>query len=705
MPENRSIEKFIKSFRIIYYLIWLAVFFVIGRIIQIQYFYGEIVDKGDIYRKEKIEAGRGSILAIDGRPLATSMPYYQIRMDCASIHDTVFSKDIGKLANNLSKLFKNKSAAAYKKELLQARRKGNRYKLIGNRSIDFLELEKLKNFPIFNLGQFRGGLIIIQKDSRTHPYGRLAYRTIGYTTEDGIGVGIEGSFDHILAGKPGLQTTMRQLGGEWIPVNGEPFTHAEDGADIRSTIDIDIQESAENALREQLSKSDLLEGGTAIVMEVGTGAIRAIANMKKMAHGKYDESYNYAIRDATEPGSTMKLASLINLIEDGYVTLDSPVDIDNGSWNYAGKLFTDSHRDERKTITVLEAFESSSNVGFARLVVDHYSNNESGYVSKLHNLKINEYFNLDIDGEGRALLYTPEDKMWSKLSLPMLGIGYGLLLTPLHTLTFYNAIANNGKMMKPYFVDSFEKNGKATTIFSPQIISGSICSKRTVKEVKKALRAVVENGTAKRYDDKRYQISGKTGTAQIATNGRYVDASGYRRHQASFAGFFPSDSPKYSCIVVIYSNKTRGNYYGGSWALPVFKAIADKIYVTHPKWETAIECSNIKPKDNPSIAAGLSKNIDILVKNIPMNDVENIKENQWVTINNNNNIITATEIDIEQNIVPNVLNMGLKDALYLLENEGYIVKIEGQGRVSEQKPEPGTHLHKKGSVTIKLSNK
>ncbi len=529
---------------------------VIGRIVQLQYFTKLDVSSDEIsFRIEEIEATRGSILACDGRSLSSSIPFYQIRMDCSAPNETVFNSNIEELSKALSKFFGDKSAAEYKSELTEARKKGKRYKSVGNRLVDYSELLIIKNFPIFNLGANRGGIISEQKNKRSNPYGKLAYRTIGFINSLGVGVGIEGSYDFYLKGIPGKQTVQRMLGGEWKPIDNENMIAPNDGFDVKTTLDIDIQEVAENALREQLALSDVFEGATAIVMEVKTGAIRAIANMKKNPNGQFDESYNYAIGQATEPGSTFKLATLVALIEDGYVTLDTPIDAGDGKWTYSTKTFTDVTHGGYGLINVQKAFEKSSNVAFAKLAVEYYANNEKKYVDRLNNMKLNEKFNLDIMGEGRAVIHSPGDPMWSKLTLPMMAMGYASLLTPLHTLTFYNAIANNGKMMKPYFVENLQKNGVIEKSFLPQELSGSICSKSTIEAVHKALRGVVEHGTAKAYNDPRYSISGKTGTAQIAFDGRYIDSQGYRKHQASFAGFFPSENPQFSAIVVLYTNK------------------------------------------------------------------------------------------------------------------------------------------------------
>ena len=705
MQDKNNVETIVTRFKWIYYGALLLALVVIFRIVSIQHDDNRVT-KDDIYDTQTIDAKRGSILATDGRPLAISVPSYQIRMDCVAPHDTVWKKEIGALCSSLSSLFRNKSASAYKTELEKARASKKRYYTVGNRNISYLEMKEVEKFPILRHGKFKGGLMLVPKNKRENPYGSLALRTIGYTNEVGEGVGIEKSFNYKLQGEPGKQYIMRQLGGKYIRVAGEDVTPAKDGYDIRTTIDIDIQEVAERAMREQLAKSNLLEGGTAIVMEVSTGAIRAIVNMKKMKNGKFDESYNYAIGEATEPGSTLKLATLISLIEDGYITLDTTTDGGNGEWYYNKVKFSDTRAGGYGKMTVQEAFGKSSNVCFAKLAIEHYgqsSDDERTFVSRITNMKIGEKFGLDIDGEGYSIIYTPDDtRMWSKVSLPMMAIGYGMLITPLHTVTFYNAIANGGKMMKPYFVECFEQDGDVKESFKPQVISGAICSKGTVNEVKKALRHVVEKGTAAKYNDPRYQFSGKTGTAQIATNGRYVDNDGYRRHQASFAGFFPSDKPQYSCIVVLYSAKTKANFYGGTWATPVFKQIADHIYTTHPEWNTPVKGRGVEPVDLPNIAGGMASEVKKSIDNLPVRSNTIVPKEGWITVDETAGAMNIRKMKIETGIIPNVMGLGLKDALYILENEGYTVSFEGHGRVMEQTPAPETEAGNECQVKLIL---
>lgn len=700
-----------KKLAVIYKIFVLVALCVIGRIIYVQFISPTEVSAVDIaYREETIEANRGDILACDGRPLATSVPYYQVRMDCTVSNKDTFNKYIDGLSSKLSGLFKNKSAAAYKKELVKARTAGKRYVKLGNRLVDYAELAEIKSFPILKLGANRGGIIVEQKYKRNNPYGRLAYRTIGFINSVGTGVGIEGSCDYYLKGTPGYQVVQRMLGGEWIPVNGTESLQPKDGYDIQTTIDIDIQEVAEKALKEQLSNSqNNIEGATALVMEVSTGAIRAIANMKRNGKGGFDESYNYAIGDATEPGSVFKLVTLVSLLEDGHVTLETPVDAGNGAWKHGGHTYTDTH--PIGLVTVQKAFEQSSNVAFAKLAVEHYGNNESAYSDRVQSMKIGERFNLDIQGEGRAVIYTPSDKeIWSKTTLSSMAIGYAALVTPLHTLTFYNAIANDGKMLKPYFIENYQYNGEIEKEFKPQEISGAICSKKTARLAKQALRGVVENGTGKVYVNSKYfPISGKTGTSRIAFGGREgYEKNGYRRYQASFCGFFPSDNPKYSAIVVLYSGPTRGNFYGATQAGPVFKKIAEYIYTTSPDWERVLDGTHNNCRDIPTISTGRTSEQQTIMAELDIRGGKNVNKfapQGWMAFERDSVSLTAKKHPVITDSLPDVVGMGLKDAIYLLENQGYRVTFSGHGRVVQQIPHAGSKVAAKSVINLQLAEK
>ena len=705
MDSSNGTNRIFLRFFIVY-----AVFLALGGIavfgiVKEQFLTKDKVTADDLYKQQVLKPVRGSILACDGSPLAVSIPVYGLRWDSMVVADSTYKKSADSLAQSLSRLFRDKTAEQYRAEMDIARMKKNRYARICPREVDFGELEDIQNFPIFRLGQFKGGLIVIKGSERVNPYGTLANRTVGSINTLGEGAGIEHTYDFRLRGKEGLQTVHRALGDEWLPVNGMPSVPAVDGEDIRSTIDVRIQEAAETELRNQLAMSDVFEGGTAIVMDVATGAVRGIANMYKRKDGTFDETYNYAFGHATEPGSTLKLATLTAMIEDGYITLDTEVDGGNGEWHYGGIRITDTHRGGYGKMTALQAFEKSSNIAFAKMVTGCYENDPAAYISRLHNMKLIEKLNLDIGGEAYAYILSPEDAAWSKSSLASLGYGYALTVTPMHILMFYNAIANGGKMMRPYFIEDFERDGIPTEISGSSTVSGSICSSGTLAAVRKALRGVVENGTAKVCNDPRYAIAGKTGTARVAVNGRYEDEQGNRRYQASFAGYFPADDPKYSCIVVLYTGPTKGNFYGATWAAPVFKRIADKIYASHPEWNPPLYAHGITPPDSPSIASGLSGNGGMPVDYMPMSVRPSVKGRGWIKVEGGGKDVmyAVTDLEIENGIVPDVSGMGLKDALYLLENEGYKVTFTGSGRVASQTPLAGTALERGQNVSLILN--
>jgi cell division protein FtsI (penicillin-binding protein 3) len=574
---------------------------------------------------------------------------------------------------------------------------------LGNRLVDYAELAEIKKFPILKLGANRGGLITEQKYRRNNPYGRLAYRTIGFINTVGVGVGIEGSCDYYLKGTPGHQVVHRMLGGEWIPVNGAESMLPKDGYDIQTTIDIDIQEVAEKALKEQLSKSENnIEGATALVMEVSTGAIRAIANMKRNGKGGFDESYNYAIGDATEPGSVFKLVTLVSLLEDGHVTLQTPVDAGNGAWKHGGHTYTDTH--PIGLVTVQKAFEQSSNVAFAKLAVKYYEGKESEFIDRLTNMKVGERFNLDISGEGRAVIHSPDEAIWSGPTLASMGIGYATLLTPLHTLTFYNAIANDGRMMKPYFIENYQQDGQIIKEFKPIEISGAICSKNTAREARRALRHVVEEGTAKALDNKHYKIAGKTGTSRMAFTGGGYERGGKRMYQASFAGMFPYENPRYTAIVVLYSSPMFGNFYGGSKAGPVFKKIADHIYANSSDWAPIMDGKQNGNKNNPNVNGGRNDEAKTALNTLGIKYIGAESTTGWSEFKTDSTSVKARTIYPTEDSLVNVVNMGLRDAVYLLENQGYKVSFNGYGKVIGQDPAAGSKIDKNSTVTLILQH-
>ncbi len=528
----------------------------------------------------------------------------------------------------------------------------------------------------------------------------MASRTIGVANEGGVALGIEGAYDNILKGKAGVTTMQRTVGNLWVDVNSAIQVEPEDGMDIITTLDVTLQDVAEKALREQLGKHEA-EHGTAVLMEVSTGDIKAIANLKRNSDGTYTEAFNYAIGEGTEPGSTFKLASLIALLEDGYVTLEDTINTGKGSIQYYDKMITDSKEGGYGKISIKEMFEFSSNVGVTDLITKHYKGKEKNFIDRLYAMNLNQPLGIPIKGEATPYIKYPGDKLWSGITLPMMSIGYEVTLTPLQILTFYNAIANGGKMVRPKFVHSIRQHGSIEKVFRTEVINPSICSKRTLSKVREALEGVVENGTARNLRNTRFKIAGKTGTAQIARG-----TSGYRNekgisHQASFVGYFPADKPKFSCIVVVNS-PSRSIYYGNLVAGPIFKEIADKVYATNPDWfpivnpkADLLELPESKNGFKPELERVLSK------LDIPYTDAAPSKI--WANTKRTENEVKLESKTLIANLVPNVLGMSLKDAVYLLENSGLRVSVTGRGAVRNQSITPGTHARKGDRITLEMS--
>lgn len=666
-----------KRLQVVYGIILTAAIVATLRIGYLQIFYIPDKEYGVKGRSEILEPTRGDILARDGSPIAVSSPRYHIRMDCTVSEDTTFQKGIDSLAMGVSAIFGDKSAARHKAEIIQARRDGNQYFRIGNRDISHDEMNLLKTFPIFRLGQNAGGLIIEKHDSRIYPYGKLARRTIGYVKDNDNSsgnnlIGIEGKFNHHLHGKEGHQSLRRTENGEYIPDLDKEIIYPEDGLDVRTTLDIALQDIADRALRNQIDTVSKAEGGCVIIMDVETGAIRAMVNLKRNKKGDLDEIYNYAIGQTSEPGSVFKLAALVTLIEDGKATLDTKIKGNRGIWSYNGRTFHDEYIRDNKEVSLLWGFMKSSNMVFRQLVCDNYTGHEDEYVDKLYSYKLCERFDFDIEGLGYSFIPTPGSANWSGTSLPTIAIGYNVNITPLNILTFYNAVANDGKVMKPYLVEALEKDGMPVKTFGPTVLNGKLCSQSTIDTVKRALRTVVTEGTGSAMRDAKCSVSGKTGTARILqnftdANGKhrsdYVTPDGYRQHQATFVGFFPSEKPKYSAIVVVYSKKMKGNMYGGSWAGPVFREIVDNICVLGPEWGERIEAGSELPE-------------------IPERHIDTGQFGDYT--------------------IPDVTGMGLTDALYLLENRGFKVAYSGEGLVSSQTPQAGETGTAGQTVVIKL---
>jgi cell division protein FtsI (penicillin-binding protein 3) len=656
-----------------------------------------------VFKTAEMPANRGDILAWDGRLLASSVPYYSIYMDTRSSGMTAetWSLGIGGLSEGLSRLIGVRSPGGWRSVITEARKRGDRYFLI-QKKVDYATLKKLKELPIFREGQFKGGLVAQPESRRILLNNELAARTIGYLNQstEGTQVGLEGSFNKDLAGKNGLVVKQRLTGGDWIIVNDGESVESKDGNDIVTTIDVDLQDVASSALETQLRKHNA-HHGCAVLMEVETGDIRAIANLESRGDGSFHETYNYAIAESTEPGSTFKLAALMAAIEDGVIDTGDIVDTGNGKIKFYNKIIRDTKEEGYGKLTVKQVFEKSSNVGTSIIINEHYKNNPKDFVTRLYAMKLNQQLDLQIKGEGEPLIRYPGDKYWSGLSLPMMSHGYEVQMTPLQILTFYNAVANDGKMMRPRFVTSILSNGSVVKNFGTEVIINSIASRNTVRKAKAMMEGVVEHGTATNLKNSNYKIAGKTGTAQIALNNR-----GYRQkvsYQASFVGYFPAENPLYSCIVVV-NGPSNGVYYGNIVAGSVFKEISDKVFAT--RFFRDYRAESKEDKDNkpaaPEAGNGLRSDINEVLGELDVRYKKTSKE-EWVATRESGDTIRLVGVGLKEGLVPDVRGMSLRDAVYLLENSGLRVRYSGKGRVLRQSPEHGARVYEGSVVSLDMN--
>jgi cell division protein FtsI (penicillin-binding protein 3) len=689
---------------LVYLIIGLLAVAIFVRILILQYVQqGKWADMSEkyVFKTAEMPANRGDILTSDDRLLASSVPYYTIYMDTRSsgMSSATWSDGINGLSAGLAQLLGERSASGWKSIITEARKKGDRYFLI-QRKVDYEKLKKLKQLPIFSEGQYRGGMVAQAENKRIMPGGELAARTIGYLNlgSEGNEVGIEGAFDKDLAGKNGVAVKQRLTGGDWITVEGPNSVESRDGNDVVTTLDLDLQDVASTALLNQLRKNHA-DHGCAVLMEVSTGNIKAIANLGLEDDGDYHESYNYAIGESTEPGSTFKLPSLMAAIEDGVIDTGDIVDTGNGIVKYYDHIIRDTK--EHGVITVKQVFEESSNVGTSKLIYEHYKNNPKDFVNRLYAMRLNKPLGIQLKGEGEPLIRYPGDKLWSGLTLPMMSHGYEVQLTPLQILTFYNAVANDGKMMRPLFVSAIMRNGSVIKSYDPEVIINSIASRSTIRKAKKMMEGVVENGTATNLKNPNYKIAGKTGTAQIAKE-KYGYRSGDRvSYSASFVGYFPAENPLYSCIVVVNS-PSNGVYFGNVVAGTVFKEISDKVYATRffriYKPETK---DNIKPS-TPDAGNGYRADINEVLKNLDIK-YRRTADDDWVVTRESGDTVSLSGLKMQPGLVPDVRGMSLRDAVYLLENNGLRVKISGKGKVLRQSPEHGARYNEETIVSLEMN--
>ncbi len=665
VEDNKNIILRIYIVAVVIFLMALAI---VVKITNIQWVEGDSLRKLAKERSIRnfvIPSNKGNIYSSDGSLLATSIPNYTIRFDAMAPDSKDFHKNIKPLSDSLAILFK-KPSSFFQLELTAARTNKNRFFLVA-RDLSYTEYMRIKSFPLFKLGIYKGGIIIDQKTIRKHPIGEIAQRTIGYEriTPEGLpdGKGIEWAFRKYLNGKDGKVLKQKIAKGQWKPIRDVNEVEPLDGYDVISTIDVYIQDIAHHSLLEQLEKYKA-DHGCVVVMETKTGQVKAISNLGKVAEGIYSETTNYAIAESHEPGSTYKLADLMTLLEDKKVDTSAVYNTNGGVVTYFGKKVVDSHEGGYGIISLAKGFEKSSNTVMVQAVYNNYKNNPSQFVNHLNAYGLNSRLGLPFQGEGKPYIPQPTDKTWSNLSLPWMAFGYGVSITPLQTLTYYNSVANNGEMVKPQFVSEIKEWNRTVVKFNKKVINPKVCSQETILKLKAVLENVVKRGTASKLYSKDFSMAGKTGTAQA----NYGTNGGADKHYiSSFVGYFPADVPKYSCIVVVHDpDASNNNYYGADVAGPVFKRIAQKIFTDSP---TRNEVKNLDKK-NPTQERNYS---DYYAKS-----------------------------QEKKNVIPNLKGMSGMDAVALLGNLKVKVKIIGVGKVKKQSINPGVAITS-ATIILELS--
>ncbi|MEL6863500.1 MAG: penicillin-binding protein [Bacteroidota bacterium] len=658
--------------------------------------------KEEYLRYVTISGERGNIMTEDGSLLATSLPFFEIWFDpnSTAMKAEDFENNVDSLAWCLATYVDNTyTPGGYRDHLLRLRESGARHVLI-KKGVSYAELKQIKKFPLFRKGKYRGGLIVERTPRRDRPFGLLAQRTIGYVRESAKPVGLEGYFDKVLGGQKGKRPMERVAKNTWIPVNDLTEIEPENGHDIITTIDINLQDIAEGALYKAI-KHHNAKKGTAVIMEVETGAIRAIANLGRLKDGQLWETYNYAIGEAVEPGSTYKLASIMAMLEDDYIRLDDSIDLEQGSHQFYEEIMLDAAYHQLDTTTIRHAFEISSNVGIAKLAEQFYAENAEQFIDRLKGMNLHLPVGIEIEGEAPPYIkeaYSEKDE-WSGITVPWMSIGYEVLITPLQMLTFFNAVANNGQMMKPYLVSEVQHFGKTVEKIKPTVVKKQIASTKTIRQVQDLLAGVVSNGTASKYQSSQYNFAGKTGTAQV--DYRKFKPRKNIKHRASFVGYFPAEAPVYSCIVMITEPKQNG-IYGSEVALPVFREIADRCYESKIMLHEALNRRpqpELKEYKMPVRNAGAYTDMEEILAFLDLKYEDNAT-GKWVVTSAQSDTLLLQNRSLQSNVVPNVVGMGLRDALYILENLGLQVVLNGAGKVVKQSLIPGTRV--KGQ-TIRLT--
>tara|TARA_B100001059_G_scaffold47337_1_gene40244 strand:- start:16 stop:2004 length:1989 start_codon:yes stop_codon:yes gene_type:complete len=662
MNNSNSLTRFHKSR--FYFLISFLVIFgfvLIGKLIHLQ-FYSNTEGLGiapeALVKNIVLEPSHGDIYAADGNILATSVTRYALYWDAVTPSLSLFNENKRTLADSIAVLT-SKTPTVVLDQLENARKQKSRYWPVV-KDVSYSTFKRFKSFPIFNKSAYKGGLIVEQEIKREHPLGKIAERSIGYEKLDKDGtyfrVGLEGAFSHYLRGDPGLRLKQKIANGQWKPISDSNEKEPTQGFDLKTTLDVNIQDIAHNALLGQLEKYQA-EHGTVVVMEVKSGAIKAIANLARTEEGKYFEKLNYAVGEAHEPGSTFKLMGMIAALEDKVISENTLIETGKGELTFYGKYkVKDSKKGGYGTITAAQAFEVSSNVGLVKIIHDNYKENPKQFVDRLYNMGLNKNLGLPIWGEGNPKIPYPTDADWDGLDLPWMAYGYGVSFTPLQILTFYNSIANNGEMVQPQFLTEIGNLGNVPhKVFTKQVLNPSICSKETLEKVQKMMFNVVDKkwGTGYRIKDSLLTMAGKTGTCQVdytTNNIQYI---------SSFVGYFPVEQPQYSCIVVIHRPDKSKGYYGSTVAAPVFKNIAKKIFNDIPQ-QFNLEASKITD----------------LIEYLKLQT--NIK-------------------------IPDLEGLSSQEAVEKLEALGLKVELKGTGSVKGQQPQAGSKIKNNQKVILELS--
>jgi cell division protein FtsI (penicillin-binding protein 3) len=671
---------------------------VIAKIIHIQFVEGEkwaAIGERMSFDYKRVKATRGNIYSDNGSLLATSLPFYRVAFDATIPSDRIFGNGVDSLAYYLSRYFKDKTKQGYERVLKDARASGKQYIILNKRRIDYQDKKFMSSLPIFREGRLRGGAIFEKVDVRYNPFSGLSRRTVGYINENDKGAGLEYTFNNQLAGQDGYAYYQKIAGGVWKPIFDANNVKAVNGLDLITTLDINLQDVAETALYKAMAQHDA-DDGLVVVMEVKTGEIKAISNLSSNGKGGFYEKFNFAAGRLFEPGSTFKLVTMIALLEDTNIELSDSIDTGNGEAVFYNHKVRDHEEGGLGKVTIQEAFEHSSNVAMAKLADEHFGLHPQRFIDVIDRLMLTKPLGIQIDGEPTPKIKRPGQKGWSGISLPWMAYGYGLEITPLHMLALYNAVANNGKMIKPLLVKAIRRADKDRETFETEVLNDKICSERTLNKLKLMLEGVVDNGTAKNIKGTNYRIAGKTGTAQILEKGRYT-----RKYITSFVGYFPAHEPKYSAIVLI-KNPRGWQQYGSSVAAPVFKEISDNIYARDTHLHLAMDTRKYaQPGVFPVIKAGNLNDLTMLcnvlgVSNHPKTDSE------WVRTALDGNSVDWKKNLVGRNIVPDVSGMTFRDALYLLEQTGLQVIHEGKGRVEKQSLSPGMKVKKGEKIYLLL---